>query len=93
MEMAELKKRLQKCSQPNPAKVHGVFMKVISIVEDFVQVKIFLYDIDSDDSATIGELAGRIVGEHSYTVRLLRYNSRIYNVFDINVLFKAYRWP
>ena len=42
-----------------------------TIVEDFVQVNIFLPDIDSADGAMIGELA-RSFGEHSNTVRILR---------------------
>ena len=61
------------------------------IVEELVQVNIFPYDIDFVDWAMIGELARRSVGNHSNIVRLLRYNSHICYVFDINVLFEAYR--
>ena len=56
----------------NPASVQGVCRNDIPLVEDLVQMNIFLYDIDFDDGAMIGELARRSVGKHSNTVRLLQ---------------------
>ena len=99
MEMGDLRKKLQKCSLflekirgTNLASFQGVCMNDIPIVEDLVQVNIFLYDIDFVDGAMIGELA-RSVGKHSDTVRLLCYSSHICYVFDIDVFFIAYRCP
>ena len=68
-------------------------MNDIPIVEDLVQMNNFLCDIDFVDRAMIGELARRSVVKHTSTVRLLRYTSHIFYVFDINVLFKAYCCP
>ena len=68
-------------------------MNDIPIMEDLVQVNIFLYDIDIVDGAINGELAWRSVGKHSNTVPLLRYNSHICYVSNINALFEAYRFP
>ena len=80
-------------NRTNPASFQGVCMNDILFVEDLVQVNIFLYDVDFVDGAMIGELARRSVGKHSNTVGLLRYNSPIRYVFDINEHFKAYRCP
>ena len=103
MEMVDLKKKprksekvtllLEKNGGNNPTNFQGVCVKVIPISKDLVQSSIFLYDIDFVDRAMIEELTGRSVGEHSNTVRLLRYKSHISYAFNINALFKAYRWP
>ena len=61
------------------------------IVEDLVHLNVFLYDIDIVDGSMIEKLAKRSVGKCDNTPRLLRYNSPICYVFDINALFKAYR--
>ena len=84
---------LGKIGRTNPASLQGVCMNDIPFVEDLVQVNIFRYDIDFDDGLMIGELARRIVGKHSNTVVLLRYNSHVYYIFDINVLFKVNHRP
>ena len=62
-------------------------------VEDIVQAHIFLYGLDIVGGYFIGELAARIVGKHSKTVRLLHYNSHSSLVSIINALFKPYRCP
>ena len=84
---------LQKIGRINAASFQGVCMDEIPIKEELVRMNIFLYYIDFVDAAMIGELARRSVGKHCNTVRLLRYNSQICYVFDINVLLKAYSCP
>ena len=83
---------LEKTGGTNAAGFQGVCMKDIPIVEDLVQVNIFLYDIDFVHESMMGELVRKNVGKHSNTLRLLRYNSQFF-VFDINVLFEVYRRP
>ena len=50
---------------------------MIPIVEDLLQVNIFLLDMDFGDGALVGELARRSVGKQSNNVRLKRYKSHI----------------
>ena len=59
----------------DPANFRGVCMEDIAIVEDIVQSEFLLYGVDIVDGSMIGEVVRRSVGKHSYTVRLLRYNS------------------
>ena len=66
-------------------------MDDIPLVEDLIQVNIFLYDIDIVDESLVGELARRSVQKYCNTARLLRYNNHICYVSNINALFKAYR--
>ena len=56
----------------NPTKA---FKKDILFVENFVQLSIFVYEIDFLHRARIGELTRASVSKHSSTVRLLRCNS------------------
>ena len=56
---------LEKIRETNPANFQGVCMNDIPIVEDLVQMKIFLYDIDFVDGAIFGELARKKVGKRS----------------------------
>ena len=78
----------EKIGGTNPAIFQGFFMIDSPIGEDLVEVNIFLSDIDFLDGATIGELAENCFGNHSKTVRLLRCNSHISIVFNINALLK-----
>ena len=64
-------------------------MEDFAAVEDIVQESIFLYDIDIVDGSTFWELARRSVGQHSNSVQLLRCNSYICYVSNINALFKT----
>ena len=66
-------------------------MDDIPLVEDLIQVNIFLYDIDIVDGSIVGEPARRSVQKYCNTVRLLRYNNHICYVSNINALLKAYR--
>ena len=66
-------------------------MDDIPLVEDLIQVNIFLYDIGIVDGSIVGELARRSVQKYCNTTRLLRYNNHICYVSNINALFKAYR--
>ena len=73
------------------ATFQGVCVDDIPLVEDLIQVNIFLYGIDIVDGSFVGELARRSVQKYCNTVRLLRYNDHICYVSNINALFKAYR--
>ena len=83
----------EKTGGTEPANIRGVCIEDIEAVEDFVQVDNFQYDIDILDASMFGELAGRSIRKYFNTVRLLRYNSHIWYVSNISVLFKAYRCP
>ena len=78
---------LQKNGGTNPASFQGVSVYDIPIVEDMVQVSIFLYHVDFVDGVTIRKLARRNVGKHSDLVRLLRYNDDICYVSNIKASF------
>ena len=60
-------------------------------VEEMLQFKIFLYDIDVENGELIGELARRSIQKFEKSLRLLRYNNHIFYVNNINALFKAFR--
>ena len=72
---------------------HGVHMNDIPFVEDLLTPIILLYDIDIVDGNIIGELARRSVQKYENTVRLLRYNSHICFVNNINAVFQSFRCP
>ena len=63
---------LKTTSGIDPANFRRVRMEDMAAVEDIVQADIFLYDIAIVEGSMIGELARRIVGENSNTLRLLR---------------------
>ena len=50
-----------------------------------------LYDVDTVDGYFVGELVRWSLQNHSGTVSLLRYNSHIYYVANIQALFNAFR--
>ena len=68
-------------------------MDDIPSVEDIVSINIFIYDIDLIDGAMIGELARRSIKKYEKNVQLIRCNSHICYVDNINALFKAFRCP
>ena len=80
-------------TNPGPSKFHGVCMDDIPYVEDMVIINIFIYDIDLIDGAIVGELARRSIKKYEKNVQLIRYNSHICYVDNINALFKAFRCP
>ena len=71
----------------------GVHMNDILFVEDLLTLNIVLYDIDIVDGNLIGELARRSVQKNENIVRLLRYNSHICYVNNINAVFQSFRCP
>ena len=71
----------------------GVHMNVIPTVEDLLTLNIVLHDIDIVDGNIIGELARRSVQKYENTVRLLRYNSHICYVNNINAVFQSFCCP
>ena len=80
-------------TNPDPSKFQGVCMDDIPSVEDIVGINIFIYDIDLIDGAMVGELARRSIKKYEKNVQLIRYNSHICYVDNINALFKAFRCP
>ena len=78
-------------TNPNPSKFQGVCMDDIPSAEDIVAIKNFVYDIDFIDGAMVGELARRSIKKYEKNVQLIRYNSHICYVDNINALFKAFR--
>ena len=80
-------------TNPDPSKFQGVCMDYIPSVEDIVSISIFIYDIDLIDGAMVGELARRSIKKYEKNVQLIRYNSHICYVDNINALFKAFRCP
>ena len=80
-------------TNPDPSKSQGVCMDDIPSVEDIVGINIFIYDIDFIDSAMVGELARRSIKKYEKNVQLIRHNSHICYVDNINALFKAFRCP
>ena len=77
----------------DPSKFQGVCMDDIPSVEDIVGINIFIYNIDLIDGAMVGELARRSIKKYEKNVQLIRYNSHICYVDNINALFKAFRCP
>ena len=80
-------------TNPDPSKFQGVCMDDIPSVEDIVGINIFIYDNDLTDGAMVGELARRSIKKYEKNVQLIRYNSHICYVDNINALFKAFRCP
>ena len=78
-------------TNPDPSKVQGVCMDDIPSVEDIVGINISIYDIDLMDGAMVGEFARRSIKKYEKNVQLIRYNSHICYVDNINALFKAFR--
>ena len=68
-------------------------MNDVPSVEDIVGINIFIHDIDLIDGAMVGELARRRIKKYENNVQLIRYNSHICYVDNINALFKAFRCP
>ena len=66
-------------------------MNDIPIVEDLLQLNIFLYDIDFVDGELIGALCRRIIQKYEKSIQLLRYNNHICDVNKVSALFKAFR--
>ena len=80
-------------TNPDPSKIQGVCMDDIPSVEDIVGINIFIYDIDLIAGAMVGELARRSIKKYEKNVQLVRYNSQICYVDNINALFEAFRCP
>ena len=68
-------------------------MDDIPSVEDIVGINFFIYDIDIFNDAMVGELARRGIKKYEKKIQLVRYNSHICYVDNINPFFKAFRCP
>ena len=75
-------------TNPDPSKFQRVCMDDIPSVEDIVGINIFIYDIDLIDGAMV---ARRSIEKYEKNVQLIRYNSHICYVDNINALFKVLR--
>ena len=80
-------------TNPDPSKFQRVCMDDIPSVEDIVGINIFIYDVDLNDSAMVGELVRRSIKKYEKNVQLIQYNSHICYADNINALFKAFRCP
>ena len=80
-------------TNPDSSKFRGVCIDDFPSVEDIVGINIFIYDIDLNDGAMVGELARRRIKKYEKNVQLIRYNSHICYVDNNNALFKAFRCP
>ena len=80
-------------TNPDPSKFQGVCIDDIPYVEDILAINIFTYDIDLIEGAMVGELARRSIKKYEKNVQLIRYNSHICYVDNINALFKTFRCP
>ena len=74
---------LKNCGEGDPSKFQGVHLNDIPKVEDLLQLKIFLYDIDFVDGELIGELYRRSIQKYEKSVKLIRYNNHICYVKNI----------
>ena len=77
----------------DPLKFQGVCMDDIPSVEDIVGINIFIYDIDLFDGEIVGQLARRSIKKYEKNIHLVRYNSHICYVDNINALLKAFHCP
>ena len=66
-------------------------MSDIPIVENLLTLNFLLSDIDFADGNIIGEFARRSVLKYENTLRLLRYNSHICYVSNINAVVQSFR--
>ena len=66
-------------------------MDDIPSVEDIVSINIFIYDIDLIDGAMVGQIARRSIKKYEKNVQLIRYNSHICYVDNIEAFFMAFR--
>ena len=83
---------VSKCGY-DPQSLRGISVKNLSVVEEIVQRKIFLYDFDIQEGEYVGELAGQSIGGFDKTVTLLRVNNHMIHTNDINSFFKCFRRP
>ena len=78
-------------TNPDTSNFQGICMDDIPSVEDIVGINIFIYDIDLIDGAMVGELAQRNIKKYEKNVQLIRFNSHICYVDNVNALFTAFR--
>ena len=77
----------------DPDTFRGVSVEDFTVVEEIVQINIFIYDFDIQEAEYVGELARRSTGSFDKTVKLLRFNNHILQTNDIDSFFKWFRCP
>ena len=75
----------------DPSNFQGVHRTFILKVEEMLQHKILLYDLEFVDGELIGELLRRSVQKFEKSVKRLRYNNHICHLSDMNSFFKCFR--
>ena len=73
------------------ATFQGVCLNDKQTAEETLGINNIFYDVDTVDGYFVDELVRWSKQNHSGTVRLLRYNSHIYYVANIQALFDAFR--
>ena len=73
------------------ANFQSVCLNDKQTAEETLGINSILYDVDTVDGYFVGELVRWSLQKHSSTVWLLRYNSHIYYVANIQALFSAFR--
>ena len=71
----------------------GVCLNDIQTAEEILEINNILYDVDIVHGSFVGELVRWSLQKHSNTVRLLRYNSQLYYVTNIQAIFNPFRCP
>ena len=79
------------CGEGDPSKVQGVHMTEIPKVEEKLQLKNYLYDIEFLGGELIRELERSSIQKFENSVELLCYNNHICYVSDMNSFFKSFR--
>ena len=79
------------CEERDPSKLQHVHMNDILQIEDLLQLKAFLYEIDFVDRDLIGELALQSIQKIDNRVQLLHYNNQICYVNNINAILNFFR--
>ena len=100
-QMGDLEKKHQKCfflllevnGRTNPVIFQSVCQKDIPIVENLVQLNVFLYDVVFVEGTIIGHVFRGGRGKHSNKIQLFSYKSHTSYVFDILVFFKLCPCP
>ena len=71
----------------------GVSVEDLPVVEEIVQIIVFIYDSDIQEGEYVGGLARRSIGKLNKTAELLRINNHIIHTNDINSFIKCFRCP
>ena len=77
----------------DPDTFRGVSVEDFTVVEEIVQINIFIYDFDIQEGEYVGELARRSIGRFDKTFKILRFNNHIIHTNDIDSFFQCFWCP